>query len=724
MTFRRSTIVFFIAAASACGPGAAPPGEPEPEPAVQAPPTVTDSSGRVEVLWDERGVPHIFAKDEAAMFFAFGWAQMESHGDLLLRLYGQARGRAAEYWGEEFVDSDRWVRVNGIPARAATWYQAQQPHIRAYLDAFAAGANAYGTAHPEALADAGEAALPITGADILAHAQRVINFTFIIDPDQVDRAARQWSGTARGDRPPEPEPPASNGWAIAPSRSADGHAMLLANPHLPWGDLFTWYEAQLTVPGMDAYGATLVGFPMPGIAFNDHLGWTHTVNTIDGADLYELTESGDGYLFDGATRAFETEDQVIRVRQADGTFRDVPLHIRRSVHGPVVAEKPGHMLALRVVGLDRPFAFEQTWRMLRATTLNDFQAALSGLQLPMFTVIYADRDGHIMHLFNGLVPVRPRGDWNYWQGIVPGDSSATLWTAVHPYGDLPRLVDPESGWLQNANDPPWTTTIPLTLDPKRYPAYMAPMPAMAFRPQRSARMLMEDESITFDELLEYKHSTRLEAADHILEDVIVAARRFGGPNARKAAHVLERWDRTADSGSRGAVLFEAFFNQFVRGRWPAGTPYDVPWTTRAPLSTPDGLSDPAGTAALLEATAGQVEATFGALDIAWGDVRRLRRDSVDLPGNGGPGGLGIFRVADYQGPPNEIRTAAGGDSYVAAIEFSNPVRAMTLIGYGNASQPGSPHRTDQLRRFARKELVPVIRDHDSLLARAVLRESF
>jgi acyl-homoserine-lactone acylase len=545
-----------------------------------------------------------------------------------------------------------------------------------------------------------------------------------MDPERVARSVRQWTGAAAGEDVPEPEPPASNGWAIGPARSASGHAMLLANPHLPWGDLFTWYEAQLTVPGLDVYGATLVGFPMPGIAFNDHLGWTHTVNTFDGADLYELTEAEGGYRFDGATRAFDTEDQVIRARQADGTLRDVPLRIRRSVHGPVVAEKPGRMLALRVVGLDRPFGFEQIWRMLRAASLNDFQAALSGLQLPMFTVIYADRDGHIMHLFNGLVPVRSRGDWNYWQGIVPGDSSATLWTNVHGYAELPRLIDPESGWLQNANDPPWTTTIPLTLDPSRYPTYMAPMPSMAFRPQRSARMLVEDESITFDELVRYKHSTRMEAADHILEDVIVAARRFGGPNARKAADVLERWDRTAESGSRGAVLFEAFFNQFARRRWPAGTPYDVPWTERAPLSTPDGLSDPAGVAALLEATAGQVESTFGALDIAWGDVRRLRRDSVDLPGNGGPGSLGIFRVADFDGPPSEIQTAAGGDSYVAAIEFSNPVRAMTLIGYGNASQPGSPHRTDQMRLFARKELAPVIRDHATLVARAVLRESF
>src|SRR5688500_18862669 len=70
-----------------------------------------------EILWDTYGVPHVFARDSRSMFYAFGWAQMQSHGDLLLRLYGQARGRAAEYWGADYLDSDRWVRVNGVPER-------------------------------------------------------------------------------------------------------------------------------------------------------------------------------------------------------------------------------------------------------------------------------------------------------------------------------------------------------------------------------------------------------------------------------------------------------------------------------------------------------------------------------------------------------------------------------------------------------------------------------
>ena len=91
---------------------------------------------RKEILWDTYGVPHIFAKDAEGLFRAFGWAQMQSHGNLILRLYGRARGRAAEYWGAEELESDRWVRTMGIPERARRWYQAQNPAFRANLDAF------------------------------------------------------------------------------------------------------------------------------------------------------------------------------------------------------------------------------------------------------------------------------------------------------------------------------------------------------------------------------------------------------------------------------------------------------------------------------------------------------------------------------------------------------------------------------------------------------------
>jgi len=727
VTARRTANTVFAAVlgfvVAACGSsGGAPVAQPVP--VVPVPQPVMEPGGRVEILWDTWGVPHVFAQDEVALFWAFGRAQMESHGDLLLRLYGQARGRAAEYWGEDYLDSDRWVHRNGIPERAAVWYGQQQPHHRAYLDAFAAGINAYAEVNGDLLADDAEVVLPVTAGDVLAHVQRVIHFTFVTDPGSVQAIVRAWmsapaapggtgggTGEARryaaGSSIGDERMRGSNGWAIAPSRSASGNAMLLANPHLPWGDLYTWYETHLVLPDMDAYGATLVGFPLPGIAFNAQLGWTHTVNTIDAADLYELTLRDGGYVWEDGTRPLEADTIVLRVRTADGALRGEPLVVQRSVHGPLVAQVGTRALALRVAGLDRPHTFEQNLMMLKARDIGQFEAALSRLQLPMFTVIYADRDGHILHVFNGAVPVRLRGDWRTWNGIVRGDSASTLWTQLHAYGDLPRVVDPPSGWLQNANDPPWTTTFPPTLRPDHFPPYMAPAIALQFRPQRSARMLAEDSLITFDELVRYKHSTYVEAADHVIEDVVIAAGAHGGAAARRAAQVLAAWDRRTEPESRGAILFEAYWREMSRHRWSRGTPFDVPWRPGSPFSTPDGLSDPATAASILEAVATQVESTYGSLDVAWGDVHRLRAGAMDLPANGGPGSIGVFRVVGFARAPDGHRVASSGDSFVAAVEFGEPVRAATLIAYGNATQAHSAHRFDQLPLFARSRLRPV-----------------
>ncbi|NMG22717.1 acylase [Brasilonema bromeliae] len=664
-----------------------------------------------EILWDTYGIPHIYGKDTRSAFQAFGWAQMQSHGNLLLRLYGQARGRAAEYWGEKYLDSDRWVLTAGIPERASSWYNAQNPTFRNYLDAFAAGINAYAKEHGELIDDEVEVVLPVKPEDVLAHLNRVLHFTFIVNPQDISGVAKQESKAG------------SNGWAIAPEHSASGKAMLLANPHLPWSDLFLWYEAQLSTPDIDAYGATLVGVPVLAIAFNDNLGWTHTVNIYDGWDTYSLKLVDNGYRFDGKVRPFETTTVSLKVKQKDGTLSEQPLVVKRSVHGPVVTQKDGFALALRVAGLDRPGVLEQWWDMARSQNLNQFQSVLKRLQLPMFTVMYADKDGHIMHLFNGDVPIRSQGDFKYWEGIIPGDTSKTLWTKIHPYQDLPRVIDPESGWLQNTNDPPWTTTYPTAIKADNYPAYMAPTGLIFpkdFRTERSIRMLSSDDKISFDEMVEYKHSTRMELADRILDDLIPASRKQGGELARRAADVLEAWDRQANADSKGAVLFAFWAKQMNLD----DKSFSKPWSEDSPRTTPDGLADPKGAVATLEAVAGKVEKAYGKLDIAWGDVFRVHVGNKDLPANGGDGSLGIFRVLNFAPGAEGRFQAVAGDSFVAAIEFSQPVKAMALIGYGNATQSGSPHTEDQLQMFANKQLRPVWRDRQDILAHLEERKAF
>ncbi|MBD2360538.1 acylase [Anabaena minutissima FACHB-250] len=652
-----------------------------------------------EILWDTYGIPHIYGKDAQSTFQAFGWAQMQSHANLLLRLYGQARGKAAEYWGEEYLESDKWVLTMGVPNRASSWYQAQSPAFRGYIDAFTTGINAYAKSHSDMIDDEVEIVLPIKPEDVLAHLQRVLYFTFIVNPQQVASATQTQSKAG------------SNGWAIAPKRSASGKAMLLANPHLLWSDLFLWYEAQITAPGINASGATLVGIPVLAIAFNDHLGWTHTVNTHDGWDMYQLKLAEGGYLLDGKVRPFTTENLLLKIKQKNGSLVEQPLVVKSSVHGAVVQEKDGVAVALRVVGEDHPRVLEQWWDMARSQNLSQFQKVLQRLQLPMFTVMYADREGHIMHLFNGLVPIRQQGDFEYWQGLIPGDTSKTLWTKMHSYEDLPRAINPPSGWLQNANDPPWTTTFPAAIKADDYPAYMAPRGEMDFRAQSSARMLAEDTKISFAEMIKYKHSTKMELAERILDDLIPAAQKYGDKLALRAADVLAAWDRNANADSRGAVLFSFWWQEMDEDQI-----FSTPWSEKSPLTTPDGLKNPKNAVQALQTAAAKVEKAYGKLDVAWGKVFRVRSGSLDLPANGGDGDKGIFRVVNFAPAKDERFQAVAGDSYVAAIEFSEPVKAMALLSYGNATQPGSPHISDQLPLFTRKQLRPVWRTRSEILA--------
>jgi acyl-homoserine-lactone acylase len=294
-----------------------------------------------------------------------------------------------------------------------------------------------------------------------------------------------------------------------------------------------------------------------------------------------------------------------------------------------------------------------------------------------------------------------------------------LWTKIHPYEDLPRILDPASGWLQNANDPPWTTTFPRAIDADNYPLYMAPRDDMNFRAQRSARMLAEDEKISFLEMIEYKHSTRMELSDRVLDDLIVAARQSDNIKVHQAVKILQNWDRKADAQSQGAVLF-----YFWTQEMDFPNSFAIPWQENAPRTTPDGLAEPKKAVAALETVAAKMETTYGKLDVRWGDVFRLRFGQVDLPANGGSGGLGIFRVVNFAPEEDGRFGAVDGDSYVMAIEFSNPIKAMGLMSYGNATQSGSSDVINHLELFARKQLRPVWRSRSEILDHLAEQQGF
>ena len=668
-----------------------------------------------EILWDRYGIPHIFAPDRTSLFYAYGYAQMEAHSELLVRLYTQSRGRAAEFYGKEYLESDKWVRVNGIPERGREWAAQQSPEFAPLLAAFVNGLNAWGKEHNDLLSPAAKAQFPFRPQDVLAHGLRVIHYDWLVSADKVDARVKRANIDMHG----------SNEWAIAPSHSANGHAMLMSNSHLQWSDIHTYFEVQLTAPGVTSYGAVWIGIPVLRQCFTDYVGWTQTTNDPDGATLYRLALKNGGYVLDGEVRQFQVTKQIIKVKQEDGSLRDVPFTVRRSVHGPLVVDHDGIAIALRVTALDRPRWFEQFWKMGLAHNFDEFQDALRMQQLPLFNTAYADRDGHIMYLYNAAVPIRRRGDYAFWGGVVPGDTSDLIWdpAKIVPYDQLPKVIDPPTGWVQNSNDAPWTSTYPMLLDSSKFLPYLAPPVSITTRAQRGIRTLSPAKKMTFEDVKAGKLSTHVETADQFLDELVTAARRLGTDRAKRAADVLATWDRAADNESDGTLIFY----RFLLGAGPAFSSiggYAIPFDEHRPLDTPRGFKVPSSAVALLDAVAADIEKQYGGLHVRWGDVARLRRGSSDLPGNGAPSLMGAIRTLDLGPFVNGKAEGVHGDTFFAVVEFSTPVHAEALLGYGNWSKPGSKHIDDQLPLFSKKQMRPVWRARADIEANLESRKIF
>lgn len=725
------------------------------------------------ILWDRYGIPHIYGADTLTVLRGFGYAQMENQAETILLKVATARGRMAEYLGpgagNANVASDTQVRTYGIPGRAEAWLAEGGAEQRAYLAAFVAGLNEYAARNPGSIAPSLAQILPVVPADILAVSQYTIQFTFMPEQDCVPQQVAAWQAgqPAPGGATAAPSGCAvkggSNGWALAPAKSASGNPILMGNPHLPWGNnqpipglgVYQWVEANLVIgdpgrPALNAYGVTFPGAPFIGIGFSDDVGWTHTNNTIKNADLYDLRLTGDGthYLFDGAALPLQVRRDTIKVRQPDGSLASQAITIASSIQGPIVATRgDGHALALRVAGLDAPDITTQYWGMIRARNLGEFIAANSRLQMPFFNVIFADRQGEIMYLFGGRQPVRRGGTYADYAGILDGSTSATLWWQTLPWAALPRTIDPPGGFVANSNDPPWTSTFPRTLRPGDYPAWIAPV-EMTLRPQHGALFLTSQARFTADQVLAGKESTHMELATRILPDLIAAARQSGDPVAQVAADVLSRWDGTADTASVGGTLFEAWYILYVAAPTTRPDPvfgaayprFRVEWTLARPLTTPQGLADPAGAVPFLVQAANQLTARYGTFALPWGATHRVDLVSHDPtyqvatpvsddPQSGTTDVFGPIRVIDsfpYQAagsPPIEL--GYGGDSYVQLVEFTPAgPKARAVLTEGNSSRPGSPHIADQLPVFDAKQLRPVLRLYGEVVQGAVRSEDY
>jgi acyl-homoserine-lactone acylase len=318
----------------------------------------------------------------------------------------------------------------------------------------------------------------------------------------------------------------------------------------------------------------------------------------------------------------------------------------------------------------------------------------------MFNICYTDRDGNVFYIFNGRFPDRPSG--YDWSGVVPGNTDATEWNHILPEARLPYLINPPGGYVQNSNSAPWYTNLHAIIDRRQYPADLTPT-FNGLRTQLSLEMLEGDSSITLEKVLKYKFNTKLMLADRVKWDLLHLARgrTSQGVDLDEPAKVLQAWDNTVSRGSRGSMLFVTFWNLYRRRAHPV---YAVDWNEHYPASTPYGIGDDQAALESLAEAAKQMKEKYGALEVAWGDIHRLRRGSVDVPIGGLTDDYGAFRVIGYGLDKDGKYVAGGGDSYVVAVDFtaSGP-RAYSVIAYSESDDPKSAHYNDQSRLFAEEQ---------------------
>jgi acyl-homoserine lactone acylase PvdQ len=661
----------------------------------------------VTIYRDTYGVPHIYAKTDAGAVFGLMYAQAEDNFWQLETDYIRNLGRSAEVEGPRGLASDILVRAYEAERRAKEQYAQARAQLRTLCDAFAAGVNYYLQTHPQSKPRL------LTHFEpwfILAEEHRGPAGAGITTAERAKAFPAMTAGPATSDlRLPGDVPPSldtdegSNMWAVAPSRTTTGHAMLLINPHVGFFGGGQRYEAHLhSTEGLDVSGFAILGTPYIRSGHNRFLGWSHTNNYAQTADIYleKFDDPGDPLAYrygSGHRKATQWTDEI-RVKTDKGVEVRA-IAFRKTHHGPILGIRGADALAVRAAAVDGG-VMEQRWAMTKARNLHEFQTALAKRALTGSNTIYADRAGNIYYLHGNAIPKRStKFDWSK---AVDGSDPDTEWQGLHALADLPQVLNPKSGWLQNCNSTPFLTTEgdgdPIAAN---YPAYMAPEPDTP-RSARSRAILSGTVRFTFAQWTALGLDTKIGIAAARIPELLAAYEKLKADDldrANKLAEpiaVLQAWDQVGRNDSVGATLF-------------------VRWETlaRAPVSGRYPLI------AALEQTKASLEAAFGTWRVPWGEINRLQRvhssgteepfsdarPSVPVPG--APTFTGtIFTFGAREAPGQKRMYGTVGDTYVAVVELGKRPIARSLLVFGESADPQSKHFFDQAALYSSAQFKP------------------
>lgn len=654
------------------------------------------------ISWDTWGVPHIKGQNLEEAYYTLGWSQMKAHANLILKLYGKARGKSAEYWGGgQNLQSDIKVWQLDIPTRAKIWFAQQKTLNKKQITAFVKGMNAYAKKYPETIEANNQVVLPLQNTDVLAHLQ--LSYHFMVGAFAMNQQSAQWKNAG------------SNAWAIAPKKSESGNTLLLIQPHPPWIDSFKFFEAhiQITDQDLNLYGITQVGSPSIAMGFNENLGWGMTFNQADSFDLIELETQNNQYKIKGNWKDFERKKVILKIKK-ENTYEEKVIYTQKSDFGWIVSEKNNKALALRLSGLDRPFMMEEFFEMGKAKNVQEFEKALAKLQLPLQNIIVGDKKGNIAYVYNGLIPVRKTGNLGEWSQIIPANKESALVENYHVYQDLPKVVNPQGGFVLNSNNSPWTSTYPSELKAEDYPAYFA-FQNFDLRSRNSLKMLLSEEKHSFEDLVKYQASSHAELADLVLKSLVNDASNSNDNLLKEAGQVLKNWDKKLDKNSKGAVLFVTwYFKVRKSGLFPKDFALKNMAINNIELNK-EAKSQ-------LKTACEEVKQKYGKLEVAFGEVYKIQNGNNLLSGGLGLNEVGSFSAGFYRPAPNNQWVLLGGTTFSSVVEFGEKVKAKGLLSYGNFTEKSQFSAKTQLELLINRELREIYFYEDDIKQNTVEKE--
>jgi acyl-homoserine-lactone acylase len=675
---------------------------------------------QVTIIRDNWGIAHVYGNTDADAVFGLLYAQCEDDFKRVEMNYVEKLGRLSEVKGAVSLYNDLEIRLLIDQNEAKADYKKAAPWLKKLLNSYADGINFYLYKHPEVqpvLLQHFEPWYPLlwTDGSIGAISTGGLSTSelksFYGDQDKIAYLEREKDMQT-----------GSNGFAIAPSKTASGNAMLYINPHTSF-----YFRPEIHVnsnEGLHAYGAVTWGQFFIYQGFNENCGWMHTSSNVDVADLYaEKTLEKNGKMF------YEYDKKLLPVVEKEIALRFLENGKQKTRtfktfftnHGPVMAKRAGKWISLKSNNRSMK-SLIQSWVRTKAKGFEDYKKAMDLKANTSNNTVYADNSGNIAYWHGNYVPKR---DANLnWARVIDGTTSATQWQGLHEVSETIHLYNPQKGWLQNCNSTPFTVAGGDSPQKGAYPSYMAP-DGENFRGINAVRLLSKGNNYTLDQLIATGYNTYLAAFEILIPALVDSFEKHIGPEdpryatLRAPIAVLKKWDYFSNENSIATTLATEWalkLDPIMQKVYTNEGEKDQVEKTKefAHDATVDQMLPQ------LETVVNELNSKFGSWEIPWGELNRFQRTTGD-----------INLVYDDSLPSLPIGTAASlwgclpaykssyqhntkkrygynGNSFVCAVEFGKRVTAKSLLAGGNSGDVKSKHFDDQAVRYQKGEFKTVL----------------